>query len=240
MSPAWPASAEGAEWLYKRIGFDAGLEAAAFRRLADLDLDACRAVFRSLVDKLDFSLVGRHREAVLLLMDILLKVSRRIHRPTSDDATYHAHRVALLEQFAAYEDGEEARRAFLPALDRLLASLSPQGRSSHPLVQRARAVIDQSYSRRTSLSSVAARLHVSANYLSRIFRREMGMTLTAYVHRVRLEHARMLLAEAERSISEIAYVVGYQNYRDFYRNFVRYENASPRTVQRKLAAPTRG
>ena len=68
------------------------------------------------------------------------------------------------------------------------------------------------------------------------------MTLTAYIQRVRLRHAKQLLAEGGRSISEIAYLVGYQNYRDFYRNFVKYKNASPRQIQRRLtpSGPDRG
>ena len=52
---------------------------------------------------------------------------------------------------------------------------------------------------------------------------------------MRLDHARLLLAIGGRSISEIAYLVGYQNYRDFYRNFVKYERASPRQARRKLS-----
>ena len=43
-----------------------------------------------------------------------------------------------------------------------------------------------------------------------------------------------LLADDRRSLAEIAYRVGYRNYRDFYRNFVKYENASPSQVQRRL------
>jgi two-component system response regulator YesN len=63
------------------------------------------------------------------------------------------------------------------------------------------------------------------------------MTLTAYVHRVRLEHARMLLAAGDHTISEIAYLVGYQTYRDFYRNFVKYEQSSPRQARKRLGEP---
>ena len=36
--------------LYRRIGYDAGIEALAFRHLAALDLDACRATFDRLVE----------------------------------------------------------------------------------------------------------------------------------------------------------------------------------------------
>jgi YesN/AraC family two-component response regulator len=86
---------------------------------------------------------------------------------------------------------------------------------------------------------VAQALAVSPNYLSRLIRRETGMTLTAHIQRTRLRRAKQLLAEEGRSISEIAYQVGYQNYRDFYRNFVKYEDTSPRQMRRRLSAERR-
>jgi AraC-like DNA-binding protein len=114
---------------------------------------------------------------------------------------------------------------------------TPQRRPTqriNPLVARARELIEQSYMRRISLSSIASTLAVSPNYLSRLFRAETGITLTAYVQRARLDRAKQLLGESGRTISEIAYQVGYQNYRDFYRNFVKYEKVSPRQMRRRL------
>ncbi len=229
------ASVDRPSRLLDRLGFDAALEAAAFRRLAERDLEGCRATFGRLIEGLNLRGRRDHAPALLLLLDVLQQVNRRVHHPATDGALCQARRGALIRQFAAYDTPEQARAEFLPTLARLLAPLTPRERSTHPLVERARALIDDRYNRRLSLSSVAEVLHVSANYLSRLFRRETGMTLTAYNHRVRLEHALLLLAEGDRSISEIAYLVGYQNYRDFYRNFVKYEHASPREVQRRLA-----
>jgi two-component system response regulator YesN len=123
----------------------------------------------------------------------------------------------------------------MPALNRLLAAVSPGKPTTHHLVQAAQSFIEESHARRISLSAVASQLNVSGNYLSRVFKRETGTTLTSYIHEVRLEHALVLLANGGRSISEIAYLVGYQNYRDFYRNFVKYKKASPRQFQRRLA-----
>ena len=90
------------------------------------------------------------------------------------------------------------------------------------------------YSPLASPPPIIAALAVSPNYLSRLFRRETGLTLTTYIQHARLEQAKRLLADDDRSISEIAYQVGYQNYRDFYRNFVKYEKASPRHVRQTL------
>jgi AraC-like DNA-binding protein len=43
-----------------------------------------------------------------------------------------------------------------------------------------------------------------------------------------------LLEFGRYSLSEIAYRVGYQNYRDFYRNFVKHVGSSPRDVRRRI------
>lgn len=222
--------------LLPRIGFDPALESEGFRRLAELDAAGCRAAFRRLVDRLDLDDLGpRGREAVLLLLDILQKVEAWMHRDDTDGEASLAARAALLREFAALDDPGLARAAFLRRLDRLLPALGRPAPASRSLVQRAKTLIEEGYRERLSLSAVAARLHVSPNHLSRTFRQQTGNTLTGYVHQTRLAHARLLLAEGGRTICEIAYSVGYQNYRDFYRNFTKHENASPREVRRRAA-----
>lgn len=223
--------------LFGRIRYETSLEALAFHRLAELDVDGARIAFGRLVEQLDTDAAGvRGSDIALLLLDVLQRVNRRLHRPPDGDPGYQRARIALIETFGAIEGAEEARRAFLPALNRLLALLRADATTTHPVVERAQAYIEDHYQRRIGLSAVARQLNVSSNYLSRLFRRETGSTLTAYVHRVRLEHARLLLAAGDRSISEIAYLVGYQTYRDFYRNFVKYERSSPRQARRRLDA----
>ena len=216
------------------LGFDTELEATAFRLLAELDIEGARAAFGRLAEGLELDDVGsRGRSAVALMLDVLLNVNRRLHRDGPRDSDYQRQRTDLVEEFVAYTSVLDARRAFLPALNRLLHPLAAPAPGPHPLVAKASALIEEGYQKRISRSTVASRLNVSPNYLSRLFRREAGMTLTAFVQRTRLEHARLLLAAGERSISEVAYLVGYQNYRDFYRNFVKYENVSPRQVRRR-------
>jgi len=222
--------------LYRRIGYDPKVEVAAFRQLASLEVEGCRADLARLVEGLELdALGGRDREVVLLMLDILQRVNRLVHRPSSDEPAYRRHRAMLIQQFAEIEDAASARRAFVPLLDSLLARLQPASDSTHHLVSGAQSFIEENYPGRISLSSVAAHLNVSPNYLSRVFKRETGTTLTSYTHSVRLEHAMVLLATGGRSISEIAYLVGYQNYRDFYRNFVKIKKASPREFQRGLS-----
>ena len=221
--------------LFERIGYEPGLEARALTSLTEINLADCRRALGELVGNLDLTQVdGDSGIVVQLLGDVLQRVNRRLHGHPVDETDYHANRLAILDGLSRCGSAAEARDRFLPMLNGLLAPLQRGLRPLHPLAIRATTYIERNCDRRLSLSGVARSLAVSPSYLSRLFRRETGVTLTAYIHRVRIERAMVLLAEGARSISEIAYRVGYQNYRDFYRNFVKYENASPRQMRRQL------
>lgn len=239
---AWPDPVFGkrAFPLYERIAYRSDLEARAFERLAQNDLSGCRDAFSELVGGLRLDATdGTSRQTTDLLLDVLQKVNRRVHAGREDGAGYQANRVALIELFASTKDPETARSRFLPALNRLLAKLEQPSAAPHPMVRRAVTFINNNFQQRISLSGVARHLHVSPNYLSRLFRRETDMTLTAYIQRVRLAHATSLMRSGGRTISEIAYRVGYQNYRDFYRNFVKYQKESPRRALQRLQSSNR-
>jgi len=221
--------------LYSQIGFRADLETEALRKLDDADFDGCRMSLGFLLN----SLSGQRDpacadEAAQLLLDVLHRVNWQLHRAPNDGSTYQANRVMLIDQFGAQKTPEHAYSLFLPLLNRLLASARAENSVHHPLIERAKRFIDGNYNRRIVLSTVAGALNISPNYLSRVFRKETGCTLTAYTQTVRMAHARGLLANGVHSISEIAYLVGYQNYRDFHRNFVKHEHASPREVRTQL------
>jgi len=235
---ALPGPADGAlkPALFDRIFYDPALEAAALRSLSLGDVAGCRRSLGRLVDRMSLETASESpRTVIQLLVDVLQRVNLRIHAPLIDPEGYQFHRVRLIERFSDCDDFEAARSRFLPTLNRLLA-LSRAGEGGvHPVVARAKRLIEGDYRSRISLSSIAGELNVSPNYLSRLFRREAGMTVTAYVHRVRLDHALELLSVSGKSLAEIAYEVGYQTYRDFYRNFVKHEDGSPRQVRQRRA-----
>jgi len=220
---------------FDRIGYDPDLEVVALDRLAELDLAGCRKSLGELISGVDPVRVDGDAEVLIqLLADVLHKVNERAHGRPASEGIYLANRLAIIDRFSACASVSEARSRFLPALNLLLAPLHGSRESHHPLAGRACAYIDGHYHRRLSLSQVAEQLAVSPSYLSRVFRRETGVTLTTYIQRARIERSLVLLARGASSISEIAYQVGYQNYRDFYRNFVKCEKASPRKVRSRL------
>ncbi|TDQ37465.1 AraC family transcriptional regulator [Aureibacillus halotolerans] len=78
-----------------------------------------------------------------------------------------------------------------------------------------------------STQIVAKRFNYNKDYLSRWFKKRTGVTLTAYIHKIKLEKAKMLLAETNCSVQEIAWNIGIHDEKYFMKLFKTHEKMTP-------------
>ena len=78
-----------------------------------------------------------------------------------------------------------------------------------------------------SLGAIAAKINVNSSYLSKLFHKECGCTLTEYVNRQRLEQAVMLLRYSGKMIQDIAGECGFQDTTYFIRVFKKFYGVTP-------------
>ena len=79
-------------------------------------------------------------------------------------------------------------------------------------------------------------MHVSPCQFCRVFRAATGLRLTDYIGRLRVERAKVLLANASVGIAEVAYAVGFGSISHFNAVFRRCLEQSPtqyRAAQRQ-------
>ncbi|NML37729.1 helix-turn-helix transcriptional regulator [Chitinophaga sp. G-6-1-13] len=74
---------------------------------------------------------------------------------------------------------------------------------------------------------VANELHVSSNYLSRLLRILTGLNTQQFIHNKLIEKAKEKLSTASLSVSEIAYVLGFEHPQSFTKFFKNKTNLSP-------------
>lgn len=100
------------------------------------------------------------------------------------------------------------------------------------LIRNLVIYIDSNYSKEISLSGIAKASHVSKEHLSRLFKKETGVTITEYIVNARLKKASELLRTTTLSIAEISALVGYQDNNYFVKVFKKYYKMTPSQYRR--------
>ena len=104
------------------------------------------------------------------------------------------------------------------------------------LVQHVILRVDSDLTADLSLKAHAEFLNVNPSYLSTLFRRETGMTLTEYVNRQRIEHGIFLLNATDMQVQTIAQYCGIPDVNYFTKTFKRLIGKTPKAYR----ADTRG
>ena len=97
-----------------------------------------------------------------------------------------------------------------------------------PLIQKVLTTIDSELTADLSLNFQAKELNVNPSYLSSLFKKETGMTLTDYVNKKRAEHAARLLKTTSMQIQTIAQYCGILDVNYFTKVFKKYLGKTPK------------
>lgn len=95
------------------------------------------------------------------------------------------------------------------------------------VIGAARTVMSERYAEELSLHKLAAEVHLNPTYFHRIFTAACGMTPLAYLTGVRISHAKFLLRNTDRSVTEIAGQCGFSSYNYFCTVFRKATGHTP-------------
>ncbi len=87
--------------------------------------------------------------------------------------------------------------------------------------------------KKLSLNMVAKDLHISPQYLSRMFKNEIGMSFSEYLIQTRISNAIQLMLSTNASIFEISDSVGYRSQHYFSTAFKKVTNSCPKAYRVK-------
>ena len=85
--------------------------------------------------------------------------------------------------------------------------------------------LEENYMHRLTLASISANL--SSSYLCRVFKSEVGTSITSYLNNLRVRKAATLIKEGKFSLKEISAMVGIDDQLYFSRLFKKYMEISP-------------
>lgn len=112
------------------------------------------------------------------------------------------------------------------------AASTTSARAASPVVRDAVDVIVHQWRPGITVAWVAAKVNVDRSYLSRVFHREMGLTISEYIERIRLSRASDLLYMTDMGLGEVAAECGYANAEALARNFKEIRGITPSEYRR--------
>jgi len=126
-------------------------------------------------------------------------------------------------------DKEALSELFRGIVDSMLEEKTEQTDiSAQDAVEKAIAYVNEHYCEKITLTGIAQMVGVSSSYFSTMFSRLTGENLIAYITRLRIEKAAELIRSDSFSLTETAFMVGYEDYAYFSRIFRKAMGVSPR------------
>jgi YesN/AraC family two-component response regulator len=168
----------------------------------------------------------RRLKNVAIILNTLLRTSAR----NSQVPAVMIHRIS--ERFA-YEIENANQVVTLQQLeDRMIEEycdlvISNSLSKYTTMTRRVIEYIHSFYNKQINKEELAAKLSTHPSHLSRKFREETRMTLTAYQQMLRINHAKHLLKTENLSVEEIAWTIGYEDPSYFARVFKKETGKTP-------------
>lgn len=107
-------------------------------------------------------------------------------------------------------------------------------REEQPIIRIVR-YMQENLAEEISLNILAEKFHLNAQYVSQLFKSEIGVNFLAYLTSIRMEHAKKLLISTSLSIAEISEKSGYADYRVFTKAFKKNEGVTPSQYRRNFS-----
>ena len=137
-----------------------------------------------------------------------------------------------IEQFANSNETRDLMVEMCSAYCRLVRKHSINTYS--PIVQKTILIIESDLSADLSLSALADAHNISAGYLSTVFKKETGKTLTQFVIERRIKHATKLLESTHLQIQTIALHCGIMDVQYFSKIFKKITGKTPKEYRESV------
>ena len=147
---------------------------------------------------------------------------------SSDEDYYYVNEIQKKKFFA---DVSEYMELVIKDVHEKIAQVAEKKYSY--MVRLAMSYLEENHSKDISLTEVADVIGVSANYFSKIFKKEVGINFVDWFNQLRIERAKDILLKNTYKVYEVAEMVGYSEYKYFITMFKKYTGKTPKQFREK-------
>lgn len=116
--------------------------------------------------------------------------------------------------------------------EKRISGTEPSEKQEERTITGLTRYLQEHLSEDVSLTLLAEEFHLNPQYISQLFKNEIGVNFLAYLTNIRMERAKKLLLSTALSITDIAERSGYSDYRVFTKVFKKSEGVTPSQYRR--------
>lgn len=215
------------------------IQAHFARHIGRRDLEGALRVLEEYASQVD----PEDPEAVFNLKRLMLNLHTEIRLfLTREGVGFGPYRMDydLLNEFNQCQRPEEMTRRFAQLVEEMRPFVEQDPAVDAPskagaVVRHCVEEIQKHYTEPDfSLYQLAEEMKLNTNYLSSLFKKEMGVGYVRYINTLRIEKAKQLLRDMRYRTNEVAALVGIENPRYFTRVFKEMTGLSPAEYRSRI------
>ena len=224
-----------------------------FKRLFDWASHDCEVVGEA-ADGMEALAQIDHLQPDIVIMDINIPIINGLKVIQTSRMRYPDMAFIIVSGYDDFSYCREALRMWITdyilkpvnyeefgsCIDRLKIALYEKRKTEEQDAQEERTItgiiryLQEHLDKEISLNILADEFHLSSQYISQLFKSEIGVNFLAYLTSIRMERAKKLLLATSLSIGEISEKCGYADYRVFTKVFKKEEGSTPSQYRRNF------
>lgn len=164
---------------------------------------------------------------------LVTELSRQLLFQLDREENQMQDKLVFQDFFSSFQKMEEVFQYLEDILLRQDCQAAKDLMVSSGLGSKIKRYIEAHYQDRLSLQELSSQFFLSSSYISDIFKKTNGCTITSYIAKVRMEKAADLLRKTDWSLVRIADETGYDDYNYFCRMFKKFYQVSPNSFRHK-------
>ena len=194
------------------------LLAAGQKRMLENDIEEYLASIEKNSRKKHKDLCELHQQLTHIFFSFFYDNSTDVSDLFSSDYTYSNY----MDSFTNADSLRKAVRYMLRTVDNLQKSRLPKSD-----VEAAKSFIAENIMNPITVKDVADHVNLSAEYFTKLFKRETGKNIKEYIMQAKVSAAKEMLEHSNISVGMVALELGYSNFSHFTQIFKKYENMTP-------------
>jgi YesN/AraC family two-component response regulator len=223
------------ELLPRSKGYPIDLEKRLQSAIVDGDEANAREYLNRLLGEIFFRSNGESEVIKTRVLELLVLLSRSAIEGGADVSQIFALNNDYIREIDRFESVERLSGWLSGIINRFISYMFDFSDIRHSVaLHKIMGYIRNNYMKRITLDDIADYVYMSRSRLSKIFNEEMGMSVSAYINRVRIERAKRLLHDPSLTIVDVANLTGFEAQSYFSKQFKAVVGVSPKKFREKM------